>query len=87
MERFALDTYDGGHALARVEWSKGWGYTDAAAWSDEDVLARSVPASFDEGDGGGGGEGRSAGDEAASILERLDPHQLYANASLSRLFS
>ncbi|WP_435877137.1 cholesterol oxidase substrate-binding domain-containing protein [Streptomyces acidicola] len=89
LERFALDTYDGGHALARVEWSKGWGYTDAAAWSDEDVLGRAVPASFDEGDGGGGGggEGRSAWDEAAAILERLDPHRLYANALLSRLFS
>ncbi|WP_322726270.1 cholesterol oxidase substrate-binding domain-containing protein [Streptomyces spongiae] len=84
LERFVLDTYDGGHALARVEWSKGWAYTDAAAWSDGDVLGGAVPASFD--DSGGDGESRSAWDEAGEILDRLDPHGVFRNPLLDRLF-
>lgn len=82
LERFVLGTYDGGHALTRVEWSKGWAYTDAAAWSDGDVLGSVVPASFDDGDG----DGRSAWDEAAEILERLDPHGVFRSPLHDRLF-
>ncbi|KPI22625.1 Cholesterol oxidase substrate-binding protein [Actinobacteria bacterium OK074] len=79
VERFLLDTYDGGDALARVEWSKGWAYTDNAAWSDAEVIGTAVPASF----------GDSAGpswDRAAAGLERLDPHRVFDNPFLSRLF-
>lgn len=79
LERFLLTTYDGGHALTRVEWSKGWGYTDEAAWSDEEVIGTVVPQSFDDGAGPGW-------DGAAEILDRLDPHRVYGNAFLDRLF-
>ena len=79
LERFLLTTYDGGHALTRVEWSKGWGYTDEAAWSDEEVLGTVVPESFDDGEGPGW-------DGAAEILDRLDPHRVYGNTFLDRLF-
>ena len=79
LERFLLTTYDGGHALTRVEWSKGWGYTDEAAWSDDEVIGTVVPESFDDGAGPGW-------DGAAEILDRLDPHRVYGNAFLDRLF-
>jgi FAD/FMN-containing dehydrogenase len=79
LERFLLTTYDGGHALTRVEWSKGWAYTDEAAWSDEEVLGTVVPASFDDGEGPGW-------DSATEILDRLDPHRVYGNTFLDRLF-
>ncbi|MDX6346404.1 MAG: hypothetical protein QOF84_1194, partial [Streptomyces sp.] len=79
LERFLLATYDGGHGLTRVEWSKGWAYTDEAAWADEEVLGSAVPASFDDG-AGPGWEG------AAAILDRLDPHRVFGNALLDRLF-
>ncbi|WP_373303231.1 cholesterol oxidase substrate-binding domain-containing protein [Streptomyces echinoruber] len=76
LEQFLFGTYDGTHALTRVEWSKGWAYTDTAAWSDAHVLGTAVPASF-----------RSAvWEEAAGTLRRLDPHRVFGDAFLDRLF-
>ncbi|WP_327312326.1 cholesterol oxidase substrate-binding domain-containing protein [Streptomyces sp. NBC_01235] len=75
LERFLLATYDGTHALTRVEWSKGWGYTDEAAWSDGEVLGTVVPESFG-----------SAWDEAADALERQDPHRVFRAPLHGRLF-
>ncbi|MEU1255086.1 cholesterol oxidase substrate-binding domain-containing protein [Streptomyces chartreusis] len=77
MERFVLRTFDGGYAMARVEWSKGYAYTDDAAWSDGEVLGSVVPGSFGE-EGWG---------QAAGALERLDPHRVFGNAFLDRLFA
>jgi FAD/FMN-containing dehydrogenase len=79
LERFLLTTYDGEHALTRVEWSKGWAYTDAAAWSDPAVLGTAVPASFDDGEG-------ADWDATAAVLDRLDPYRVFDNAFLKRLF-
>ncbi|MFC4500930.1 MULTISPECIES: cholesterol oxidase substrate-binding domain-containing protein [Streptomyces] len=75
LERFLLATYDGTHALTRVEWSKGWGYTDEAAWSDGEVLGTVVPESF-------GAEWS----EAAGVLDRLDPHRVFTTPLHGRLF-
>jgi len=71
--------YDGTRALARVEWSKGWGDTAESTWSDAEVLGSGVPATFDY----------SAGRDwarATAILGRLDPYGVYDNALLKRLF-
>ncbi|MEW2812752.1 cholesterol oxidase substrate-binding domain-containing protein [Streptomyces massasporeus] len=76
IEWFLLRTFDGGFALTRVEWSKGWAYTDDGVWSDEEVLGDVVPAAV----------GREAWAEADAALDRLDPHRVYGNAFLDRLF-
>ncbi|MER5216440.1 cholesterol oxidase substrate-binding domain-containing protein [Streptomyces sp. NPDC002838] len=76
IERFLLRAYDGGHALTRVEWSKGWAYTEEEVWDDEEVLGTAVPASY----------GESLWEEATGVLDRLDPHGVYGNAFLDRLF-
>ncbi|KAF4407502.1 cholesterol oxidase substrate-binding domain-containing protein [Streptomyces lycii] len=75
LERFLLDTFDGGHALARVEWSKGWGYTDTAAWDDEEVIGSVVPASY----------GSERWQRAIGVLDRLDPHRVFGNSFTDRL--
>ncbi|MFJ5970511.1 cholesterol oxidase substrate-binding domain-containing protein [Streptomyces sp. NPDC093060] len=75
LERFLLGTYDGGYALARVEWSKGWAYTEDAVWSDPEVLGSAVPGSF----------GTGAWEQAVGILDRLDPHRVFSNGFLDRL--
>ncbi|MGW2565825.1 cholesterol oxidase substrate-binding domain-containing protein [Streptomyces sp. NPDC001537] len=75
LEQFLLGTFDGERALTRVEWSKGWAYTDEAAWSDEEVLGTAVPASL----------GEAAWGQAAGILDRLDPHRVFGNGFLDRL--
>lgn len=76
IERFLLDSHDGTDALTRVEWSKGWAYTDEAVWSDEEVLGTAVPASF----------GEAVWGQAAGVLDQLDPHGVFGNAFLDRLF-
>ncbi|MFJ6084788.1 cholesterol oxidase substrate-binding domain-containing protein [Streptomyces sp. NPDC092369] len=75
LEQFLLTAHDGQHALTRVEWSKGWAYTDEAVWSDDEVLSTVVPASF----------GESTWGQAAGMLDRLDPHGVFGNAFLDRL--
>jgi FAD/FMN-containing dehydrogenase len=75
LEQFLLRTYDGEHALTRVEWSKGWAYTDEAVWSDGAVLGTAIPASF----------GESAWGRATGTLDRLDPHHVLGNTFLDRL--
>ncbi|MGI5451931.1 cholesterol oxidase substrate-binding domain-containing protein [Streptomyces sp. CA-249302] len=76
LEQFLLSTYDGEHALTRVEWSKGWAYTDDSVWSDEEVLGTAIPASF----------GEAVWGQAAGTLDRLDPHRVFGNGFLDRLF-
>ncbi|MFJ9245552.1 cholesterol oxidase substrate-binding domain-containing protein [Streptomyces sp. NPDC101776] len=76
LEQFLLRSYDGADALTRVEWSKGWAYTEQAAWSDEEVLGTAIPGSF----------GESVWGQAAGTFDRLDPHGVFGNAFLDRLF-
>jgi FAD/FMN-containing dehydrogenase len=76
IERFLLRTFDGGSALTRVEWSKGWAYSEEGVWSDEEVLGDVVPAAV----------GTAEWAEAGGVLDRLDPHRVYGNAFLDRLF-
>jgi hypothetical protein len=75
LERFLLATFDGEYALTRVEWSKGWAYTDTEAWADQEVIGTAVPASY--------GPGQWA--EAVGVLDRLDPHGVFGNAFTDRL--
>ncbi|WP_425559575.1 cholesterol oxidase substrate-binding domain-containing protein [Kitasatospora terrestris] len=78
LEQALLRTFDGTRAGLRVEWSKGWAYTDTAAWSDPDMLARTIPDSL-----------RTAGhpgwDEAVTALDRHDPHHVFGNPFLDGL--
>ncbi|MFI5673302.1 cholesterol oxidase substrate-binding domain-containing protein [Streptomyces cellulosae] len=76
LERFLLRTYDGGYARTRVEWSKGWAYTEEEVWDDEEVIGTTVPASF----------GEAVWGQAAGTLDRLDPYRVFDNAFLDRLF-
>lgn len=75
LERFCLRTFDGRYATTRVEWSKGWGYSDTAAWADQEVIGTAVPASY--------GDGEWA--HAVRILDRLDPHGVFGNTFLDGL--
>ncbi|BFV60812.1 cholesterol oxidase substrate-binding domain-containing protein [Kitasatospora sp. CMC57] len=78
LEQFLLRTFDGTRAGLRVEWSKGWAYTEDAAWADPDVLGRAIPDSL-RTDGGPGW------DEAVAVLDRHDPHRVFGNPLLDGL--
>ncbi|MFB7471990.1 cholesterol oxidase substrate-binding domain-containing protein [Kitasatospora sp. NPDC056184] len=78
LEQALLRSFDGTRAGLRVEWSKGWAYTEDAAWADPDMLDRVIPAGHREGGGPGW-------DEAVTTLDRHDPHRVFGNPFLDRL--
>ncbi|MFK0157112.1 cholesterol oxidase substrate-binding domain-containing protein [Streptomyces sp. NPDC090493] len=71
LEEFLFGRFEG----TRVEWSKGWGYTESGVWSDEAVLGTRVPESF----------GGAVWDAAVEVLDRLDPHRVFSNGFLDRV--
>ncbi|WP_405016021.1 FAD-binding protein [Kitasatospora sp. NBC_00070] len=78
LEQALLRSFDGGRAGLRVEWSKGWAYTEDGAWADPDVLGRVIPDSLRVSEGPGW-------DEAVAVLDRHDPHRVFGNAFLDGL--
>ncbi|MBW8797620.1 MAG: FAD-binding protein [Streptomyces sp.] len=68
LERFLFERFEG----TRVEWSKGWAYTESGVWSDEEVLGTRVPESF----------GSAVWDAAVEVVDRLDPHRVFSNGFL-----
>jgi len=79
MERFFFTTYQG-YAAVRAEWSKGWGYTTAAAWADGPFVTGTVPDSYRQGPD-------PTWDAAVDALDALDPHRLFTNPFLDRLLA
>ncbi|MGY4981136.1 cholesterol oxidase substrate-binding domain-containing protein [Streptomyces sp. 900105755] len=71
LEGFLFERFEG----TRVEWSKGWGYTESGVWSDEEVLGTRIPESF----------GGAVWDAAVDTLDRLDPHRVFGNGFLDGL--
>lgn len=80
LEQWILGHYTGRYGAVRPEWSKGWGYSGTAGWSDEAFLTKVVPAAHRRG--------RRAADRwdaAVRTLDRLDPHRVFAGAFHDRL--
>jgi hypothetical protein len=80
LEQWVYANYAGDYSGVRVEWSKGWAYTAAGAWTNDDVIATRIPASFTDG---------MPVDKdfrtAVDILDRLDPHRVFSTKFLDRL--
>ncbi len=51
VEQWMFAHYTGSYAAVRPEWSKGWAYTDSAAWSDPTMLTSTIPAAVERGAG------------------------------------
>jgi Cholesterol oxidase, substrate-binding len=68
-------------AAVRPEWSKGWAFTDRGAWTSESVLTRTIPDAYRAG--------QMAGDDwdwAVATLAAYDPHRIFSNEFLDRVF-
>ena len=79
-EQFLLSEFDGTDAMVRPEWSKGWAYTGAGAWTNGNIMGTTVPAAVSAG--------QAAGNDwqaALTTLNALDPHAVYSNAFLAEL--
>ncbi|MCB0857481.1 MAG: FAD-binding protein [Solirubrobacterales bacterium] len=68
------------YALVRPEWSKGWGYGSAGAWSDPVMFERRIPASFRRK-----GARRSTWKGDIAGLDRLDPYRLFTSPLVRRI--
>lgn len=80
LERWMVQNYSGDYATPRVEWSKGWGYTDEGGWRDSRVLDDVIPNGFRAG--------RTAAnnwDWVAARFNELDPHRVFRSPLLDRL--
>lgn len=77
LEQWFYTNYSGDYASVRVEWSKGWAYTDKAAWTAPEILSGRIPASLTEGQLPGDGFR-----EATAQLDRLDPFRIFSTPFL-----
>ena len=68
------------YAGVRVEWSKGWAYTDAGAYTNDETLQVRIPAAFTAGMPADA-DFRAAVD----MLDRLDPFRIFSTKFLDRL--
>ena len=64
----------------RVEWSKGWGYTDAGPWTNEAIIKDKVPESFRNGH-----PTNENWDSMISQMKHFDPHDVVVNDFLLQL--
>jgi FAD/FMN-containing dehydrogenase len=80
IEQWMLSNYAGSYATVRPEWSKGWAYTDGAAWQDMPLIGSAIPAAFSEGQPANG-----RWDAARAVLNRYDPQRIFTSPLLERL--
>jgi hypothetical protein len=79
LEGWLVHTFDGTWAAARPEWSKGWAFSDNAAWSDPGMLRQQIPKIVNAG------RYRNHGFTwAMDRLDALDPHRVFSNHFLNR---
>lgn len=80
IEQWLIGHYTGDYAAVRPEWSKGWANSDAAAWTDADILEQRIPAALTDGRAATKGWRTSM-----ATLSALDPAGVYQNAFLAKL--
>ena len=76
-EQWVLANYTGSYAAVRPEWSKGWGYSGTAGWSDPTILGTTIPNAYRAGQAVG-----DNWDTALATLDRYDPARIYSNTFL-----
>jgi FAD/FMN-containing dehydrogenase len=75
LEDWVQRNYTGSYALARVEWSKGWGYTDNGGWRNPAVVREAIPNSFPDWHW------------TRDAFTTLDPRRVFTNDLLDTLFA
>lgn len=80
LEQWLYSEFNDDEAAVRVEWSKGWGYSDAGPWTSSQVMKREVPESLTLGR-----PANEGWDDALDSLDSLDPHGLFRNVFLDKL--
>lgn len=80
IEQWMMSNYAGSYATVRPEWSKGWAYTEAAAWQDSIMIGATIPNLHSEGQ-----PSVSSWNTARNTLNRYDPYRIFSSPLLDRL--
>jgi FAD/FMN-containing dehydrogenase len=80
IEQWMLSNYSGTYATLRPEWSKGWAYTDSAAWQDDTMISTTIPNLQRAGQ-----SAANSWDAARATLNRYDPSGIFRSPLLNRL--
>jgi FAD/FMN-containing dehydrogenase len=80
IEQWMFTNFSGSYAAVRPEWSKGWGYTDTASWSDATMLSSTIPSVYRAGQPTG-----DNWDTARATLNQYDPHRVFTSPLLDSL--
>jgi FAD/FMN-containing dehydrogenase len=81
MESWIWSHYTGSYACVRPEWSKAWGCTPTAPWTNTTILGSTIPAAVSAGQASDDGWST-----AVSILASYDPNSVFSNPFLDTLF-
>ena len=81
MESWIWSHYTGSYACVRPEWSKAWGCTPTAPWTNTTILGSTIPAAVSAGQASNDGWST-----AVSILASYDPNSVFSNPFLDTLF-
>ncbi|WP_460909228.1 cholesterol oxidase substrate-binding domain-containing protein [Paraburkholderia jirisanensis] len=82
IEQWMLSNYAGSYATVRPEWSKGWAYTDAAAWQDPTMIGTTIAQLHSDGQ-----PAACNWQAARATLDRYDPQRVFSSPLLDRLFA
>ncbi|MCG1018975.1 MULTISPECIES: cholesterol oxidase substrate-binding domain-containing protein [Burkholderiaceae] len=80
-EQWMFSHYAGSYATMRPEWSKGWAYTDSAAWNDYTTISTTIPNIYREGQI----SQEKDWDKAIKTLNKYDPNRIFSSALLDKL--
>lgn len=77
LEKFPMNSPEASPiGFARVEWSKGYGYTKDAGWCNETVLCEIIRGTYS----------KDVWNHAIETWDRYDPHYIFSNEFLRKYF-
>lgn len=80
IEQWMYSNFSGTYAAVRPEWSKGWAYTNSAAWADATALGTTIPNTYRAGQAAG-----DNWDTAVAALDAFDPYRIFSSPLLDAL--
>ncbi|WP_420749966.1 cholesterol oxidase substrate-binding domain-containing protein [Rhodococcus sp. O3] len=81
MEQWMAAHYSGDYATFRSEWSKGWAFDDEGGYRNAEFLGETIPTMYRTGL-----SSKAGWDGALEVFDRHDPHRVFGNEFLDRLF-
>lgn len=80
IENFFYNNIEGRDAVVRVEWAKGYGYSNRGPWTNPEIVGGIVQSKFPDSYDFDGWN------FAVSTFDKYDPHRIFTNEYLNKLF-